>query len=167
MAKRGRPKKPETHFKELIDDLIPVNDMFDSEEIILFRKLFNTYKSDFSESDLSANDIDDIITLSTNKVLEFRLLTKSKSNNVSVINDLDKLRKHSEKIKVGLASRRKDRVDPKKSGGISIIDLAANFDNKSRESKINKAKQLLDEESIISNSELLVGNKNDQDSKPV
>ena len=131
MAKVGRPKNP-PKARELLTQIMPVNDMFEEDELPIYNGLIDIYLKDFDEDDLTSSDIDDILTLATNKVIEVRLLKSSKGSAADHLNyssSMEKLRKQSDKIKDNLASRRKDRVDVNEFKGFSIIDLAVGFDN--------------------------------------
>ena len=166
MAKRGRPKKVETHFKELLQDIIPIDDMFEPAEARVFNKLVETYLKDFDESQLSANDIDDIMCVASNKVMEFRLMKTAKTDTDKIVDisaSLDKLRKQTEKLKESLATRRRDRIDPRKYTGFSMIDLAASYDKVKKEESFAVATAFVKEEQKIKKSPLLVGNREDQD----
>lgn len=166
LRKRGRPKNVETHFRELLQNIIPVDDMFEKDEKDVFNKLVETYLKDFDETQLSANDIDDILSVATNKVLEFRLLKTGKGDADRIIDTstaIDRLRKQTEKLKESLATRRRDRIDPKKYSGFSIIDLAVAWDKGKKDDAENRIKMFTKEEEIIKKSPLLVGNREDQD----
>lgn len=166
IRKRGRPKNVETHFRELLQEIIPIDDMFEVEEKEVFNKLVETYLKDFDETQLSANDMDDILCIATNKVLEFRLLKTGKGDADRIIDTstaIDRLRKQTEKLKESLATRRRDRIDPKKYSGYSIIDLAAAWDKGKKDEAEEKVRSFIKEEKEILESPLLVGNRNDQD----
>ena len=156
-------------FRELLEKLVPIDDIFDEEESLLFRGLIDVYLRDFDESKLSANDMSDIIDIATNKVLEIRLLRDSKSSvgkQLDISQAVDRLRKQSDKLKENLATRRKDRIDPKKYGGFSIVDLAVGWDKRKKELG-NKSKNFLSEEKKLRKSKMLDGNKNDIDANIV
>jgi hypothetical protein len=135
----GRPKaapKP----RELLTNIIPIKDMFDDDEIVIYHSLIDIYLKDFDEDDLTSSDIDDIMTLVTNKIIEIRLMKQSKDDadsHLNYSNSMEKLRKQSDKIKDNLASRRKDRIDPNEFKGFSIVDLAVAFDD-SKKAKLEK-----------------------------
>lgn len=167
VKKKGRPKNP-PNITEIITNLIPAGDMFNESEHKMFRGLMDFYMRDFDENQLTSNDLDDIISIATNRVLELRLLKSSKDDNnehLAVSTSIERLRKQSDKLKENLASRRKDRVDPKKFTGISIIDLAAAFDEGRKKEKFEKALELRKEENITSTSDLLIGNSQDPDAE--
>ncbi len=131
MAKVGRPKSP-PKARELLTEIMPINDMFEEDELPIYNGLIDIYLKDFDEDDLTSSDVDDILTLATNKVIEVRLLKSSKGSATDHLNyssSMEKLRKQSDKIKDNLASRRKDRVDVNEFKGFSIIDLAVGFDD--------------------------------------
>lgn len=163
MAKVGRPKNP-PKARELLKDIIPINDMFEEDELPIYNNLIDIYLKDFDEDDLTSSDIDDIMTLSTNKVIEIRIMKASKGNATSHLdysNSLEKLRKQSDKIKDNLASRRKDRIDPNVFKGFSIVDIAVAFDDQKKaklEAKARKMKKS-QEETIKALQDY--GNKND------
>lgn len=145
MAKKvGRPKaapKP----RELLKEVIPVNDMFAEDELIIYNSLIDIYLKDFDEDDLTSSDIDDIMTLATNKIIEIRLLKQSKDDadsHLNYSNSMEKLRKQSDKIKDNLASRRKDRIDPNEFKGFSIVDLAVSFDDSKKARLEQKARDM-------------------------
>lgn len=167
MAKKGRPKNP-PKFKEIFSNLLPSADIFDEKELEIFNGLINLYMNDFDESQLSANDMDDIVSIAMNRVLEIRLLKAAKGSTDTQIDAstaIERLRKQTEKLKENLATRRKDRIDPKKYSGLSIVDLAVEFDSDKKDSMIIKSKLFTDEEDIMRESELLIGNRNDQDAE--
>ena len=144
----GRPKNP-PKARELLTGVIPVTDMFSEDELPIYTNLIDIYLKDFDEDDLTSGDIDDIMTLATNKVLEVRLLTSSKGNSIDHLNissSLEKLRKHSDKIKENLASRRKDRIDVNEFKGFSIVDLAIAFDDVKRAKLEQKARSMFKEQ---------------------
>ena len=144
----GRPKNP-PKARELLTGVIPVTDMFSEDELPIYTNLIDIYLKDFDEDDLTSGDIDDIMTLATNKVLEVRLLTSSKGNSIDHLNissSLEKLRKHSDKIKENLASRRKDRIDVNEFKGFSIVDLAIAFDDIKRVKLEQKARSMFQEQ---------------------
>ena len=164
-GKVGRPKKP-PKFKELLQRFIPASDIFDEQELVVYEGLVGVYLKDFDESQLTASDFDDIMSIAMNRVLEIRLLKGSKSRPDDLIDTssaIEKLRKQTEKLKENLASRRKDRIDPKKYSGFSIVDLAVSFDTDKKRENMDSALQIKKDEEEVLKSELLIGNKNDAD----
>jgi hypothetical protein len=117
---------------DLINKLLPANDILVSrKEQELYWNTINLFLGDFDFEELSASDIGDVIDLAVNKVLEYRLLQSSAANPKYVLDvstALERFRKHSEKLKAGLASRRIDRVDVKNKVSLSIVDLAVAVD---------------------------------------
>jgi hypothetical protein len=169
MAKRGRPKKI-PNLKEMLKQYIPTNDIFTPDEAVMYEGLIGVYLNDFDEDQLTANDMDDIMSIAMNRVLEIRLLKGSKENNIEQIASsaaIEKLRKQTDKLKESLASRRRDRIDPKKYNGLSIVDLAVSFDDNRKHQLMDKSFKLKKEEDEIRKSNLLVGNRNDEDAKSV
>ena len=114
----------------------------DDKEEESFYRVLNIFLKDFDPDELGASDIEDIISLAKNKVIEDRLLVagaeregseEAMSALLDVSASIEKLRKHSEKIKQGLASRRSDRIDPRNKQNFSIVDLVQRFDDRKRE----------------------------------
>jgi len=163
----GRPKNP-PKFKDVLYDIIPSASLFSEEELKMFNGLMEIYLKDFDESQLSANDLDDIMSIATNRVLEVRLLQSMRNNTDMQIDAsaaIERLRKQTDKLKENLATRRKDRVDPKKYSGISIVDLAVAFDQNKKDHLLNKVAQFEIEDAELKKSEFFIGNKNDQDAE--
>jgi len=165
MAKRGRPKKV-PKFKDLLRKTIPAADIFESDELATYEALVGIYLKDFDESQLTANDMDDIMSIAMNRVLEIRLLRASKGDSMMQIDAstaIERLRKQTEKLKDNLVSRRKDRIDPKKYSGFSIVDMAVAFDMDKKREIMERASRKLTKEDEVRKSDLLIGNSNDED----
>lgn len=165
-SKVGRPKNP-PKARAMLKEVMPIQDMFAEDEIPIYNSLVDIYLEDFDEDDLTSSDVDDIMTLATNKVIEIRLLKASKSSageHADVSSSIEKLRKQSDKIKDNLASRRKDRLDPNEFKGFSIIDLAIAFDDKKRGVLEQKSRQLREQQEDMRLRLEEYGNKNDVDS---
>jgi hypothetical protein len=163
-VKKGRPKNP-PKFKELLQKFIPASDIFTDDELLMYEGLVGVYLKDFDESQLTANDVDDIMSIAMNRVLEIRLLKASKNDSgmqMDASTAIERLRKQTEKLKDNLASRRKDRIDPKKYSGFSIVDLAVAFDMDKKEEAMERIAQFKKEEDEVLKSELLTGNRNDE-----
>jgi hypothetical protein len=168
-GKRGRPKNP-PKFKELLQKYIPADEIFDEHEHKMYEGLVGTFLRDFDESQLTANDMDDIMSIAMNRVLEIRILKSSKSNPTGTMDAsiyIDKIRKNTEKLKDNLAARRKDRIDPKKFGGFSIVDLAVNFDTEKKKEVLDRAIAFKAAEKEALKSEMLIGNRRDEDADVV
>jgi hypothetical protein len=164
---RGRPKNP-PNFKEILNSLIPASDIFTEDELQIFNGLVNLYLQDFDESQLTANDMDDIISIASNRVLEIRLLKAAKDNTdmqIDASTAIERLRKQTDKLKESLAARRKDRIDPKKFSGLSIVDLVVAYDEEEKRKKFGRTQGFLAEEEEAKKSELLIGNRLDQDAE--
>jgi len=163
---RGRPKNP-PKFRELMEELIPAEAIFEEDEIKMYKGLISIYLKDFDEEHLTANDMDDLMGIALNKVLEMRLLRDSKGAKTDKLLDasasIEKVRKQTDKLKENLATRRKDRIDPKKFSGFSIVDLAVAYDMEKKREMMDKAIKFRKEEEEILESELLVGNSHDPD----
>lgn len=165
--KRGRPKNP-PKFKELLQQYVPTADIFTEEELKMYEGLVDVYLNDFDEDQLTASDMDDIMSVAMNKVLEVRLLKLSKNNTgnqVEASKAIEALRKQTEKFKENLASRRKDRIDPRKFSGLSIVDLAVAFDNDKKAKAMEKIDAMRKEEESVLESDLLIGNRQDEDAE--
>jgi hypothetical protein len=163
----GRPKNP-PNARKMLKEIIPVGDIFEEDELVIYTSLVDIYMRDFDEDDLSSGDIDDIMTIATNKVLEIRLLKSSKGDaekHMDVSTSIEKLRKQTEKIKENLSVRRRDRVDPNQFKGLSIVDLAVSFDEQKRSKMEAKARRLKAEQ-VKAEKELKTfsGNRYDVDS---
>jgi hypothetical protein len=162
----GKPKKP-PKIGDFLKTVLPVDDIFADDEKEIYLDIVNLYMEDFDVDDLSSGDMDDILSLSTNKILEIRLLKTSKSNvnkHLDVSNALEKLRKQNSSFKDNLLSRRKDRVNPNELKGFSIVDLAAAFDNEKKAALEKKARKLKkEEEAMLEKRDDYVGNRYDVD----
>jgi hypothetical protein len=134
----------------------------------MFNGLVGLYLNDFDESQLSANDMDDIVSIAMNRVLEIRLLKTAKGNPDAQIDAsiaIERVRKQTEKLKENLVTRRRDRIDPKKYSGLSIVDLAVAFDQEKKDNMFNRSMKFIEEENEVRESELLIGNREDQDAE--
>jgi len=142
---RGRPKNP-PKFKELMEELMYTTDIFEPDELEMFKGLSSIYLKDF----------------------ETRLLKASKGHTDMQIDTsvaIERLRKATEKLKENLATRRKDRIDPKKFGGFSIVDIAVAYDMDKKRELMDQSIKFKEEEVETLKSELLVGNKQDADAE--
>lgn len=166
MSRRpGRPKNTAS-YKDLLSEFIPAADIFDDNEKKMYDGLVAIYLKDFDEDQLTANDMDDIISIAMNRVLEFRLLKTSKGDSdkhMDASASIERLRKQTDKLKENLATRRRDRIDPKKYSGFSIVDLAVGFDSAKKKEIYAKAERFRSEEQGLSDSDLLIGNRDDED----
>lgn len=164
----GRHKDPPKP-KKLLKEVIPVNEMFEEDELEIYNSLVDIYMGDFQEDDLTYSDTDDIMSLAMNKVFEFRLLKTSKGNpnkQMDISQAIEKLRKQSDKFKENLSSRRRDRIDPNKYKGFSIVDLAVAFDQDKKSVFEEKNRQLKKEEQeVLKKRKDYKGNRYDLDSK--
>jgi hypothetical protein len=126
--------------QELID-LYPVYDVMDEEEQDIYYRILQMYLDDFDKESLSAIDIDGILTLAMNRVLEKRIYKNMHlhpSDTSELMPSIEKLQKQNEKIKESLGQRRKDRIDPRAGGDITILDIVNSFD----EARKNKLLEL-------------------------
>jgi len=164
----GRPKNPPKP-QEMLKEVIPIDDIFEESEKKIYYSLVDIYLNDFDKDDLTSSDMDDIMSLATNKVLEIRLLKSSKGDpakQLDISNAIEKLRKQTEKIKDNLSSRRKDRINPHEHKGFSIVDLAVAYDQQRKQKfaervRVNKQEE---KEDLVEYNKF-EGNKNDVDIK--
>lgn len=162
--KVGRPKKAPSPEK-MLKDILPVEDIFEEDELKMYRELVRVYMADFDADDLTSSDMDDILDLSKNRVLEFRLLRETKGNpekQLDIAQTIERLSKKNEKIKENLSFRRKDRINPNEFKGFSIVDLAVAFDQTKKlklQEKVRKLKE--EEEEALEKRKDYHGNKND------
>jgi hypothetical protein len=163
--KMGRPKKP-PKFREVLKELIPAEQIFEPDEMEMYEGLVSVYLGDFDEQNLTANDMDDIMSIAMNRVLEIRLLKASKGSadmQIDVSAAIEKLRKQTEKLKENLATRRKDRIDPRKHSDFSIVNIAVAYDMERKQEQMRRSSELQKEEDEVLKSNRLVGNRDDDD----
>lgn len=164
--KGGRPKKAPSA-KKMLKELVPISSIFTEEEELLYNSLVDIYLKDFDEEELTAGDLDDIMTIAMNKVHELRLLKSAKGDGdrlLDISQTIEKSRKQTEKIKENLSSRRKDRVDPNANKSFSIVDLAVAFDNEKKIKLDKKTEQMKAEEKVARAAlDSNPGNKFDKD----
>jgi len=148
-------KLPADYDRTAISVLLPSRKvMKDAAEEKAFYRTFNYFLADFVLEALSSSDIQDIVSLAVNDMLEQRLLALSAADPVNLMDasaTIEKFRKHSEKIKANLASRRSDRIDPRNKQNFSIVDLVFAYDDKKKE-EFNERIRALDEEKKSYNS---------------
>ena len=147
---------------------IPLESIFEDEEAGVFKDLLETYLKDFEEEELSALDIDDIISLAMNRVQEVRLLQYSKESPSKMIDasqSIERLRKNTEKLKDSLAARRKDRVKNFGRDGLSVVDLIVMYEKNRKEMMEEKTSALLREEELFLEQRTDSGNKDDPDAQ--
>jgi hypothetical protein len=161
----GRPKKPKPPEK-LLDDILPVSDIFNDAELEIYRRYIEAYKSDFDDSELTYSDVDDIVDLAKNKVLEYRLLREAKDDTdrqLDITAAIEKLSKKNEKIKESLSTRRKDRINPNDLKGFSIVDLAVAYDNEVKLAHEERMKRMRrSEEEMLEKRKDFTGNRYDR-----
>lgn len=148
--------------------LLPIEEMFDPAEQVLYKDYLSVLLSDFNVDELSSGDIDDVISMAQMRVLEIRLLKACKdkpSNLLDASQALEKLRRDMHKTKESLGSRRRDRVSIRQRTDVSVVDLAALFDAERKavleeeEAKLNEG-----ESKLLKDFDGFPGNKNDIDS---
>ena len=150
---KGRSgRKAKIDPKKMLKSIVPVAELYNDEELKLYNSLIEVYLMDFDEDDLTSSDMDDIIDLAKNRVIEVRLLKTSKDlpdRQIDISSALDRLRKQNDKIKENLSSRRRDRIDPNKYKGFSIVDLAVAFDDDRKQILQAKTRKLVEKEKAI------------------
>lgn len=165
---RGRPKNP-PKAKEMLKEVIPVDQLFDEDELKIYNSLVDIYLNDFDDDDLSSGDMDDIMSLAMNRVFEIRLLKTSKGNadkQLDITVAVEKLRKQGDNIKTNLSTRRRDRIDPNEFKGFSIVDLAVAFDDDKKLKLQEKVRKLsVGEVEMLEKRKDYVGNRYDADVK--
>lgn len=115
-----------------------------------FYIILNSFLKDFEPSELSSSDLEDIVSLAINRVVENRLMALAKQNPGELLNvstTIERFRKHSDKVKSNLASRRTDRIDTKGKQAFSIVDLVYAYDDKKKEEfekRMNSHKKEMD-----------------------
>lgn len=122
---------------EMLEKLVPAREILSSRrEQELYYSTVNLFMKDFSFDELTASDIDDILSLAKNKVMEYRIMKVAAGHDASAILDaaptLEKIGKTIEKLKSGLANRRVDRIDTKNKPKLSIVDLAHKLDEEDK-----------------------------------
>ena len=151
-----------------LKEILPINDFFHEDEIPVFFQIIDFYLQDFDEADLTANDIDDLLTIAQNRVLEIRLLKHGKAKpaaQLDISQSIERLRKQTEKAKENLLVRRKDRLSGKDAASFTIVDLVASYEN---ERKLKLAEDLdrmrkEEEEHLANRGDS--GNRDDPDAK--
>ena len=136
----GRPKNP-PKAKEMLKEIIPIDDIFKADEKKIYESLVDIYLKDFESDDLTSCDMDDVMSLAMNRVLEIRLLKTGKDSTdkqIDASTAIEKLRKQNDKIKDNLLSRRKDRINPHEYKGFSIVDLAVAFEQSKKKELLEK-----------------------------
>lgn len=167
MAGPGRPKNPPTP-KRMLKEVLPIELIFDEDEIDLYNQLVDVYLQDFDVEDLTSSDMDDILDLAKNRVLEFRLLKtgKDSANVLDTAGAIEKLGKKNEKIKESLSTRRRDRINPNEFKGFSIVDLAINFNQEKKRAMEEKMAKLREEQKKMEEKRAdYHGNRYDSDVK--
>ena len=160
----GRLKNP-PKVKEMLKGILPLDEIFEDDELEMYHNLVDIYLKDFEESSLTSGDMDDIMDLAKNRVLEFRLLKDSKGSpnkQIDLSNAMEKIHKNNKILKENLSTRRKDRLNNTEMRGFSIVDLAVAFDADKKLVLLNKANKLKEkEQEMLERRKDFVGNKND------
>lgn len=147
---------------EALDKVYPIYHTFDKEEKTLFMNIVSTYLKDFAKEELSYTDLDDVFSLGSNKVFEYRLYRDS-GGDAKILISLEKIKKQNEVLKESLATRRKDRLKDAYKAGISILDIAADFDTKRMEQKAKYERKQLRMGKKVIKEDSFEGNKKDLD----
>lgn len=153
---------------ELIAGVFPTYQTLNKREMVVFNNISATYLKDFENEELSYSDMDDVFSLALNKILELRLL-KANKKKPKALSDLfiplEKLKKHNDKLKEALSNTRKDRKKQTLRTGVSILDLAAEFDEERKKQLEEKEKEILEKEKEFLKTRIPGGNKDDIDAK--
>ena len=153
---------------DLIAGVFPTYQTLDKKERVIFNNISATYLKDFENEELSYSDMDDVFSLAMNKILELRLLKVNKTK-PKALNDLfvplEKLKKQNEKLKEALSNTRRDRKKQTLKTGVSILDLAAAFDEERQKALEEKEKRLLEKETEFLKNRVPSGNRDDMDAK--
>jgi len=143
-------KLPDSFDKEYFKAFLPQrNVLFSAEEEKNFYRILNAFLLDFDITELSASDLEDVVSLAVNRVLESRLLEASVKNPtllLDISSTIERFRKHSEKVKSNLVSRRSDRIDVKNKQSFSIVDIVNEYDEKKKAEFEERVKKMEDEE---------------------
>jgi len=160
----GRLKHP-PKVKEMLKNILPLEEIFEVDELEMYHNLVDVYLKDFEESSLTSGDMDDIMDLAKNRVLEFRLLKNSKGSpnkQIDLSNAMEKIQKNNKILKENLSTRRKDRLNNTEMRGFSIVDLAVAFDADKKLVLLDKANKLKEkEQEMLERRKGFEGNKND------
>lgn len=108
----------------------------------------NAFLQDFDIFELSGSDVEDVVSLALNKILEARLLSASAEEPedlMEVAQTMERFRKHSDKLKGNLASRRADRIDPKNKQNFSIIDIVYAYSDNKKEEYLDRVRKMEEE----------------------
>ena len=162
------PNPNETQLLTRLKEILPLDDFFHEDEIPVFFQMIDFYLQDFEEGDLSANDIDDLISIAQNRILEIRLLKHGKikaSAQIDISQAIEKLRKQTEKAKENLLVRRKDRLAGKDVHSFTIVDLVAAYENNKKLRLAERVDKLVTEEQNHLQCRADIGNRNDPDAK--
>jgi hypothetical protein len=153
---------------ELIAGVFPTYQTLDKKERVIFNNISATYLKDFENEELSYSDMDDVFSLAMNKILELRLLKANKTKPKALADlfiPLEKLKKQSDKLKEALSNTRRDRKKQTLKTGVSILDLAAAFDEERKIKLEKKEKEILEREREFLKNRPSHGNKDDMDAK--
>ena len=153
---------------ELIAGVFPTYQTLDKKERVIFNNISATYLKDFENEELSYSDMDDVFSLAMNKILELRLLKVNKTKPKALADlfiPLEKLKKQSDKLKEALSNTRRDRKKQTLKTGVSILDLAAAFDEERKAKLEKKEKEILERERGFLKNRAPTGNRDDMDAK--
>ena len=128
--------KDENLRKMLVSLLPPRRVLSNAVEEQQFYSMIGSIVKDYKEEDLTASDLDDVVSLAKNNILVNRLLQYSSANVDAVLDvaaSVEKFNRQIRDIKKSLASRRADRIDPKNKTGYSIVDLVHKYESQKKE----------------------------------
>jgi hypothetical protein len=148
---------------EALDKVYPVYNTFNEDEITLFLNVIITYLRDFNDEELSYTDLDDIFSLGSNKIIEFRLYKESEGG-TKIITQLERIKKQNKLLKESLVTRRKDRLKDASKTGITILDIAAQYDEERLAKKAKEEFEQISEGKKVLSKSGFEGNMKDIDS---
>lgn len=119
-----------------------------AEEETKYYIVFNEFLQGFDINELSSSDMEDIASLAMNRIIESRLLESAVSDPeilLDVSAAVEKYRKHSQKLKEQLSSRRSDRIDPRAKQNFSIVDIIYAYDDEKKREFEDRIRRLEEE----------------------
>lgn len=151
---------PEDFSGSKITAFLPARKSLSSaDEEVVFYTMINEFLHDFDLYELSASDIEDIISLALNRILESRLLSATPDDLeglLDVSGTMERFRKHSDKLKTSLNSHRSARFDTKNKQNFSIVDIVYSYDDNKKEEYLAKVKKMDEENEAFKRKKGLV-----------
>lgn len=126
-----------------------------AEEETKYYMIFNEFLQGFDINELSSSDMEDIASLAMNRIIESRLLLAAVNEDellLEVSAAVEKYRKHSQKLKEQLSSRRQDRIDPRAKQNFSIVDIIYAYEDEKKREFENRIRRLEEEKQSYTDS---------------